>query len=195
MRRPLFLTLLFSLLVAATAQGAPPRPRPYGGCGVLALKPDAGAERPLLVLYQEPGLLRLAELEGGALPRLAGSASEPLVAVSERRGGWTRLAYDDAGREAWIEQPRAWQYLPWREFLPGRLVRILPGLKKGWYLVRSEPREEAPESAPLSRDQEVRVLQVEGDWARLEAPAGWFRWRDGDGRLTVALREIDAAQK
>ena len=183
----LFLILLLLAWTGAAAQGAPPRPRPYSGCGVLELTVDAGAEGGGLVLYQEPGLFRVAQLDRGALPRLAGSAARPLLAVSARKGGWTRLAYDDAGREGWIEQPRAWRYLPWEEFLPGRPVRLLPGLKKGLYLVRSEPREAGAETGTLTRDQEVRPVGVEGDWARLELPAGWFRWRDGDGRLTISL--------
>lgn len=187
MIRPLFITLLLLIFCTSAALAAPPRPRPYSGCGVLMLKPDPTTEKSRIVLYQEPGLLRVAELEPSLLPRLAGSPVEPLLAVSARRGGWTRIAYDDAGREGWIEQPRAWEYLTWQEFLPGRLLRILPGMKKALYAVRSEPREEATENGTVTRDQAVRLLQVEGDWARLQAPSGWFRWRDGDGRLTVSL--------
>ncbi|OGU06420.1 MAG: hypothetical protein A2075_07655 [Geobacteraceae bacterium GWC2_58_44] len=189
MRRRRLVTFLLLVLCAAAAHAAPAGPRPYSGCGVVALKGDPGAGAPLLVLYHEPGLLRVAELAGPSLPRLAGSDAEPLLAVSARKGGWTRLAYDDAGREGWIEQPRAWEYLPWREFLPGRLVRILPGMKKGFYVLRSGPAEGAPASGVLTRDQTVRVLQVEEEWARLQSPAGWFRWRDGDGRLTLSLQD------
>lgn len=176
------------MLGAASAQAAPPRPRPYSGCGVLALVPEPGEGRGTLPVYQEPGLFRMAELAPSALPRLSGNDREPLLAVSARRGGWTRLAYDDAGREGWVEQARAWRYLSWPEFLPGRSLRVLPGLKKGLYLLRSEPREGAAEAGGVARDQEVRVLQVDGDWVRLQAPAGWFRWRDADGRLTVSLQ-------
>lgn len=131
--------------------------------------------------------MRVAEFEAASLPRLAGNSVEPLLAVSARRGRWTRIAYDDAGREGWIEQARSWDYLTWQEFLPGRQLRILPGMKKVLYAVRHEPREEATENGTVTRDQAVRLLQVEGDWARLQAPSGWFRWRDGDGRLTVSL--------
>jgi len=189
--RPHLLATLILLICVSAAHAAPPRPRPYSGCGVLALKAWPGAQGARLVFYQEPGVLRVAELDGGSLPRLAGDGSEPLIAVSARKGGWTRLAYDDAGREAWIEQARGWRYLTWREFLPGRLVRILPGMKKGLYALRSEPREEAVEAGSLTRDQSVRVLQVEDDWARLQSPPGWFRWRDGDGRLTVSVQQVE----
>jgi hypothetical protein len=195
MRRLLLITLMTSVLCAGAAHSAPPRPRPYSGCGVLALKPDPGSERVTLAFYDEPGVARLTELDGASLPRLAGSGPEPLVAVSARKGGWTRLAYDDAGREGWIEQARAWDYLSWREYLPGRRLRILPGMKKGLYALRSEPREDGADRGSLERDQTVQVLQVEGDWARLRAPAGWFRWRDGDGRLTVSLQEPGGTEK
>lgn len=189
MRRLLSILLLL-LLGSAAAQAAPPRPRPYSGSGVLAVKADPSGEPAPLVMYQEPGVLRVAELERGALPRLAGSAAEPLLAVSARRGEWLRLAYDEAGREAWLKKPRAWSYLTWQEFLPGRPVRLLPGLKKGLYLIRGQARDEAPESGTLTRDQAVLPLQVEGDWARLQG-TGWFRWRDGDGRLTISLPETE----
>ena len=187
MRFPIIFLLLLCL-TATAADAAPPRPRPYSGSGILAVAPAASGAREPLPLYQEPGLLRLAEVDAAALPRLGGSDAEPLIAVSARRGLWTRIAYDDAGREGWLEAPRSWRYLPWEEFLPGRVLRILPGMKKGFYEVMEEP---AGKGAPLEsvvRDQEVRVLQVEGDWVLLEAPSGWFRWRDADGRLTVSLQ-------
>ena len=188
MMRPLMLAISLLLAFAAAAHSAPPRPRPYSGCGLLALKPEPGALGIPLSLYQEPGVERLTELDGSALPRLSGSAPEPVVAVSARKGGWTRLAYDDAGREGWIEQARAWQYLSWQEYLPGRLLRVLPGMKKQCYALRSEPGAGASGKGSLTRDQAVRVLRVENDWVRLQAPAGWFRWRDADGRLTVSLQ-------
>jgi hypothetical protein len=186
MRRTLLFTLALIILCAASALAAPPRPRPYSGCGVLALRPVPGAEKDPVAVYAEPALQRIAELEIPALPRLDGTPQEPLVAVSARKGGWARIAFDDAGREGWIEQLRPWDYLPWQEFLPGRTVRVLPGMKKGLYLLRSEPREGSPEKGALTRDQPVRVILVQEEWVRLQSPPGWFRWRDGDGRLTVA---------
>lgn len=186
--RPPVSFLLFLSLIATAADAAPPAPRPFSGSGIVAAAPEAaGAGGPLL-LYQEPGILRLAELQAAKLPRLAGSEQNPLIAVAARKGRWTRVAYDDAGREAWLEAPRSWRYLPWEEFLPGRALRILPGMKKGFYAVMEEPSEKGNPAGTLVREQEVRVLRVEGDWARLEVPSGWFRWRDPDGRLTVSLQ-------
>jgi len=191
--RHLLITISLLLLAAGNAHPAPPAPRPYSGCGVLALKPAGGLERSLLPLYEEPGVHRIAELTGSELPRLAGSSEEPLVSASARRRDWIRVAYDNAGRKGWIQQTRGSDYLPWQEFLPGRQVQILPGMKKGYYAVRSSPADGSPEMGRLTRDQPARVLQVEGDWARLQAPQGWFRWRDGDGRLTISLQELKGA--
>ena len=195
MRSKLLILALLCPLFAAPAHAAPHAPRPYAGVGVLALKQVAGAEALRLTLYQEPGLLRIAEFQACALPRLAGSREEPLLAAGARRGGWTRLAHDDAGRQGWLEQRRGWEYASWQEFLPGRTVRILPGMKKVLYQLKGDPREAAAAIAALNRDQQVRVLQVRDDWARLQTPSGWFRWRDGDGRLTVSLQGGGEAEK
>lgn len=180
----LTLPLIFVVALAAHCFAAPPAPRPYSGCGVLELKGGAGS----LALYREPGVQRIKETTPALLPRLSGDDKEPLLAAGARRGGWIRLSMDDAGREGWLEERRGWQYSSWREFLPGRTVRVLPGLRKGWYALRSMPGEAGSEIGAVSRDRSVRVLEVATDWARLEAPAGWFRWRDGDGRLTVSLQ-------
>jgi hypothetical protein len=47
----------------------------------------------------------------------------------------------------------------------------------------------------LKRDQTVRIRSVEGDWVRIEAPGGWFRWRDGDGRLTLSVQGAFGGEK
>ena len=186
MRLSLPTTLALLALWAAAACAAPLPPRPYSGCGVLQLHPAAAAGLIPLALYAEPGLQRISELDLPTLPRLAGERQEPLVAVSATKGSWLRLAYDDAGREGWIEPPRSWEYRPWSEYLAGRGVRVSPGMKKGLYTLKGEPRDAGSETGTLARDQVVRVIRIEGDWARLQNPAGWFRWRDGDGRLTVS---------
>lgn len=180
--------LLMVALAAGSAYPAPPAPRPFSGCGILTLKQWGALEPAPLPLYREPGVLRIAEKSAGTLPRLAGDGAEPLVAASERRGEWTRLSLDDAGRQGWLKQQRGWEYASWEEFLPGRTVRVLPGLKKGWYQLKGAPADAATELSSLSRDQLVQVLEVEEDWVKLARPSGWFRWRDPDGRLTVSLQ-------
>jgi hypothetical protein len=184
--RPLkLLPLLFLLLCTPQAHSAG-RPRPDSGCGVLTLQTAPG-ER--LVLYREPGVARLAELDSSRLPRLAGTPEAPLFAVSGRSGGWSRVPYDDAGREGWLGQRRRSQYRPWQEFLPGRAVGMLPGLKKRLYALHDTPDEAAPERGETPRNRSLRIVKVRGDWALAGSPAGWFRWRDGDGRLTISLAD------
>jgi len=184
----ILVVLLFVLSVAAAHAALLP-PRPPAGVGVLAVGPGPGAAENGILIYREPGVGRIAEVSGADLPGLAGTAAQPLVAVRARRGAWCRIAYDDAGREGWIEKRRSWRYLSWAEFLPGRRVKILPGMKKANYLLRAEPGGAARELDTLSRDQVVAVLEVDGDWARLKVPAGWLRWRDGDERLTIGVSE------
>jgi len=183
--RPLAAALLL-LLTPAAAWPAQPL-RPFSGLGVLELAASVGEQPGPLILYQEPGIARLAELGASGLPLLSGAPGEPLVAVSARRGGWSRVTYDEAGREGWLAEARAWRFHPWREFLPGRIVKPLPGLKKTYYALRGGAGEDAAPQGYLTRGQAVRVLKVEDDWALSAEPAGWFRWRDPDGRLTVAL--------
>ncbi|WP_239026906.1 SH3 domain-containing protein [Geomonas oryzisoli] len=186
--RAFLISALLMAGAASAALAALPAPRPYSGCGVLILRQGAGWQPESLPLYREPGVQRVTETTPQALPRLAGDDTEPLVAASERRGGWVRVALDEAGRQGWLEKARGWEYREWRDFLPGRTVRLLPGLKKEWYQLRLAPGGEASPAPPLSRDRELKVLEVAKEWVRVEAPAGWLRWRDPDGRLTVSLK-------
>lgn len=177
--------LIAACLIAATAWAAAPL-RPYSGCGVLLAQNAPGPEASPLPFYAEPGLERLAELDLGALPRLSGDREHPVLAVYATKGGWLKLAWDDAGRAGWVEGARAWEYRSWDEYLLGRQVKVLPGLKKNLYALKGAPREASADAGSVSRDQLVRVVQVAEDWVRLERPAGWLRWRDADGRLTVS---------
>lgn len=186
--RRFFLCALLLILGSGAALAALPAPRPYSGCGVLVLKALGSWQPEPLVLYREPGVDRIGETKPESLPRLSGDAAEPVLPVHERRGGWNSITLDDSGRQGWLEQARAWEYADWREFLPGRSIRLLAGLKKEWYQLRSAPDGEGKAVALVARDQQLRVVQVEEDWVRVEAPAGWLRWRDPDGRLTVSLR-------
>jgi hypothetical protein len=183
-----YLCALLLILGSGAALAALPAPRPYSGCGVLVLKGAGGWQPETLVLYREPGVDRIGETPADSLPRIAGDAAEPLLPVHERRLGWNSIVLDDAGRQGWLQQARGWEYADWREFLPGRGVRLLAGLKKEWYQLRTAPDGGGGPVATLARGDEARVLQVEGDWVRIEAPAGWLRWRDPDGRLTVSIQ-------
>ncbi|GFO69418.1 hypothetical protein GMLC_29970 [Geomonas limicola] len=183
MRYLVSLTLL--ILIAATAWAAAPL-RPYSGCGVLLAQGAPGAEPSPLPFYAEPGVQRLAELDLAALPRLSGDREQPVLAVYATKGGWLKLAWDDAGRSGWVEGARNWEYRSWDDYLTGRQVKVLPGLKKNLYALKGAPRDGSADAGNVTRDQQVRIVQVTEDWARLERPAGWLRWRDVDGRLTVS---------
>lgn len=189
---------LLLLLLALPAHGAPPKPRPYTGSGLLVIRPlplhelDDGDR---IILYREPGIGRIMEKDPAGLPLLIriieAGAGEFSLAVMGRKGNWLKIAYDDAGREGWLAMERRWQYSHWEEFLPGRFVRLLPGLKKEYGAVRREPSPAADELAPLSPDRELRVELLQGDWLRVSLDpqtAGWLRWRDEGGRFLVSVR-------
>ena len=59
-----------------------------------------------------------------------------------------------------------WTYLPWEEVLPGRTVRLLPGLKKTYAALREEPSPSAAKRALLAPGDERRAELVQGDWLR-----------------------------
>jgi len=176
----LTLALLVALL-AAPALAAPP-PRPLTGCALLTAEADGD-----VVVYAEPGVQRLALLPLTRIPTLARTEGGTALAALARRGRWVKIAYDDAERQGWIEAPRGWGYAPWPSALEGRDTRLLPAMKKVNYALREEPGESGAECGTLTRDQEVRILSVEEDWALSESPPGWFRWRDAEGRLTISL--------
>lgn len=194
---------LLLLLFAFPAHGAPAKPRPYAGSGLLVMRPLPPQEadnRGRLILYREPGIERVAEKPPADLPLLSqivgGPVGEYPAAVMGKRGNWLKIAYDEAGREGWLELERRWQYTPWEEYLPGRAVRLLAGLKKEYRTVRRDPSPAAMELAPLSPDGELRVDLVQGEWLRLRLDpqtTGWLRWRE-DGRLLVSVQPDNGLQ-
>lgn len=196
MRAIAFIPLLM-LLIASSAGGAPPKPRPFTGSGLLVIRPfppaDSGSPC-TLVLYRDPGVGRIAEPACAALPLLTRvltpSAGGFPVAVMGKKGGWMKIAYDDADREGWIEMGRSWSYLPWDEFLPGRTARLLPGLKKPLYAVRQSPSETAGEIGNLTPQETFRIMETSDGWALVRngaAPPGWLQWRDSGGRFLIFI--------
>lgn len=184
---------------------AAPQPRPFTGSGMLLIRPfppELPAGLVPIVLYREPGVGRIAELTANQLPSLdtvrgpVGGARP--VAVMGKKGNWLRIAYDDAGREGWVEAARRWEYLPWDAFLPGRSARFLPGLKKGEYVLRASPIETAPQLPPLTGGESLRLIEVQDDWALAAVDTGlrgWLRWRDRDGRFRITVGEKPTPQK
>jgi hypothetical protein len=204
MRRILF-PLLLLFLLTPPASGAPPVPRPYSGNGLLIIRatqlhhPETASR---LILYREQGIGRIAEMTAAELPLLVqilgATAGEYPVAVMATKGAWLKIAYDEAGRQGWIEMEVGWQYTPWEEFLPGRTVRLLPGLKKGAGALRREPLSSAEELAHLSPAGAGRAELIQGDWLRIRIDSqtgGWLRWRDESGRFLVALPGKNGQQK
>jgi hypothetical protein len=203
--RRMLIPLLVLTLGTTPALGAPPKPRPVAGSGIVILRAPAQQETAAggwIILYREPGIGRIAEKSLRELPlltQIVGDADgEYPVAVMGKRGAWLKISYDDAGREGWVEMERRWHYTSWEDFLQGRAVRILPGLKKGYALLRKEPSPSAGEVAPVSPDRALRIELVQGDWLRIgftPQTVGWLRWRDENGRFLVSIPADNGQQK
>lgn len=203
MNRILIASLLL-LLLALPAFGAPVKARPYAGNALLIIHPPAFREpdKPAaLIVYRDPEIGRIAELTCDALPLLSRVIALPIgeypVAVLGKKGTWLKIAYDDAGREGWLEMARRWEYIPWDEFLPGRTARLLPGLKKGFYAVRQTPDEAAAEIEVLPPEKAFRILEVMAGWVRVEtgaASSGWLQWQDNGSRFLISVSERKAQQ-
>jgi hypothetical protein len=196
--------ILFLELSALPLQAASPPPRPYTGSGLLLIRHasrQAGELPSPLVFYREPGVGRIAEMRPDRLPLLqkvmAAAPGEYPAAVLGRKGNWLCLAYDEGGNTGWVEISRRWEEIRWREFLPGRTVQLLPGLKKVYTVLRREPLTDAGELTPVTPADSIRVEQVRGDWLRVSSAAatgGWLRWRDDGGRFLIALPAGDGRQ-
>ena len=194
---------LVALAISFVANGVPaeaarrPPPRPFTGIGLLFVRAaGTDGESAPIPLYRQPGLDRIVELPLSRLTGidaiLARQPGEPRAIVTGVRGRWCRIIYDDADREAWLERPRSWQFIPWERFLKGRFVRFLPGLRQGYAAVRQGASDTAPELVPPVKDSQIRVLQVDDDWAQVMVNftrIGWIRWRDRDGRFLVKVEE------
>lgn len=185
------------LLVATVARAVPtppaPKMRPYCGIGVLML-PLAGnaGTGEAFHLYDEPAIARRGDLDFSRVPAyewIFGSMSTGLpLMVTARKGDWLRVAYDDAGREAWLDPRRSASFQPWEEFFKGKVGKLLPGLQKKYYQLFRQTGKGA--LAALTPGQPFRVVKLEDDWALVVSDQnvlGWLRWRDEDGRLLVGL--------
>jgi hypothetical protein len=186
-----FFVLLLIVILAPPVFCAPPKPRPYTGIATLIVPvPLSQPETPpLIILYREPGVGRIGEFSLARLPRFA-LADGTLLAVMGKKGKWLKIAYDEAGREGWLEPARSWECQPWEQFLRGRLVRLLPGIKKEYHALRNEPSDSASQLDPISRQHDLRVIEIKGDWAMVMAGTdfyGWLRWRDADGRFLISI--------
>ena len=205
MRRPILIAALVvaflaTAFIADAAQR--PTPRPFAGIGLLTVRSTVSdGEAGPIPLYRKPGIDRIAEIQPARLPGLNAILVTPpgemRAVVMGVRGQWCRIVYDDADREGWLEMPRSWQFLPWERFLKGCFVRFLPGLRKGYGVVRQEAADAAPELATPVGSSPFKVLRVDDDWVQVMVDStriGWLRWRDRDGRFLIAVEERAVTQ-
>ena len=191
------LIILAILLIPAISFSAPLKPRPLAGIGLLRLTPlplQNGPAVKSIVLYREPGIGRIIEMDisdlPSLLPALKGDTGEILLSVTRKHGEWVKVIYDDSGREGWLHMARHWQYQPWDTFLKGREVRLLNGLRKNFYQLHATPVAKAPSTGTLTRRESLRVVDVQDNWILVLvdlASSGWLRWRDDDGRLMISV--------
>lgn len=190
-----FITLLLAVKVsiAAPPVNAPAKMRPYSGIGILVINTSGKNDltEPYQI-YREPAITRLGDLNIGHIPPyewIFGKAEGTLhLLVMSRKGDWLQVAYDDAGREAWLNPRRASAFHPWEAFLKGQSIRLLPGLHKKYFQLFRQPG--IGEASILSHRKLFTIVRVESDWAQVvsgENELGWLRWRDEDGRLTISL--------
>ena len=167
------------------------------GLGLLQIRSlvtSDHSETQYLLLYREPGLGRLQELSAGRLPPMApvltNADGGAVAVVTGRKRDWLKIVYDDADREGWVREKRSWKYWPWHQFLKGRIIRPLPGVKKSYGFIREEPLEAAAQLATISAETPLRVVLVDGDWAMVISglnQSGWVRWRDDNGRFLISI--------
>jgi hypothetical protein len=194
--RTLIISLCLALITLPTASAQ--QPRPFSGSGVLIIRPLRLARPAVpatITFYRDPGVERIAERTPQEIPLLSSimpAASEEYpVAVMGKKGNWMRIAYDDAGREGWVEMARWWEYTTWEDILKGRSARLLPGLKKGVYALRSGPSETSALTARLSGEEGLQLVEIRGEWGLVITDtglSGWLPWRDGDGRFQILLK-------
>jgi hypothetical protein len=203
----LILLVIQWLILPPSLQAAPvinltSKMRPYSGIGLLLLAPLTEVQAELAepsLLYEEPSLFRIGRLETSNVPAyewIFGAAdNSPRLIVTSRKGGWLRVVYDDAGREAWLKHPHKAKYLAWDSFLKGRSASLLAGLQKRYY--QTSPQPGAAPSGMLAGRKPFKVIRVESDWALVmpdKESLTWLRWRDEDGRLLIAFERYSVSR-
>src|SRR5512133_744011 len=193
--KALLLFVMLTVFLAGPSAAAPSSPqkmRPYAGIGLILLPVTTNTPADPLLLYEEPALSRLGELNRSKIPSSdwifgPSTVAQPLIVVA-RKGTWLRVAYDDAGREAWLNPPRQIALQSWDLFYKGHVTRLLPGLQKKYYQMFQQPGVSLVKA--LTVKQTFRVLRLEDDWAMVlteQNSLGWLRWRDTDGRLLLGI--------
>ncbi len=199
------LLIFFCLYLAIPTTLGAQQVRPFSGCGIVIIRPLNSERQSASVpvtFYRDPGVARIAEFSAGTIPALSSilhiSGGEYPLAVMAKKGNWLHIAYDDAGREGWVEMARWWNYSTWEDFLKGRIARLFPGQKKRAYALHEGPAESTPQTGTLSGRETLKVIKIVDDWAMVIADSGlngWISWRDGDGRFQIAIEEYPGTQK
>ena len=189
----LFILLMALLFAALPAAASSVKARIPSGIGILLInKVPAGINTPIII-YKEPSLGRLAELEPGRLPSLSQSISSPDLSVPAivtlKKSGWYRIIYDGGEREGWIEGRSGYQFIKWGELLRDRSVSLIGGLRKEFYILRREATVSSEQIEPVEKGKLFTSLRVNGDWMLLMTDTGaqgWLRWKDDNGRLVIS---------
>jgi hypothetical protein len=187
--------LLVSLLIfaAPAAPASPAKARIPCGIGILLIDKAPKEKLLPLVIYKEPSLGRIAEIDTGRLPPLSQSVSCPQeftpVIVTSKKSGWYRIIYDDGEREGWIEGRSGYQLFRWDELLRNRLIELIGGLKKEFYQLRRAPDSSSELVENLGKGNRVTTMAMQGEWVSVITPKaqGWLRWRDDNDRLVIAI--------
>lgn len=195
--RFILIPLLVLLPLFSAVAASPVKARPLSGVGVLVMngtQPGASAEAKKLQLYREPMIGRLAMLTVDRLPKLTqyitpaeGVAYAIVISI---RPGWLCLLYDDAERGGWVERRKAGEFFRWGQFLAGRSITMLPGIRQDYSRLRQEPSLSSPPLESAGKNEPLTVVKVEGDWVRVSrgnSASGWLRWRDDNSRLLVSI--------
>jgi hypothetical protein len=194
MLKLLALLASITIFVAPATAAAPVKARVPGGIGILLIHAGTAEKTAPLVIFREPSLGRVAEIDAGRLPSLSQSFSSPEgvipVIVTVKKSGWYRIIYDDSEREGWLEGSSSQQFNRWEELLRNRAVSLIGGLRKEFYLLRRIPDISAEGISPLGKGSRVTALVADGDWIKVSTDSlteGWIRWRDENGRLVISL--------
>lgn len=198
MRFTAFLITLV-ILIHSSAWSAPAKPRPLAGIGVLSIQVTSaahGGAPATLALYRDPGVGRLTDLDIVDVPTMAPAIKSAAglyhLAVTQKRGDWVKVIYDDSGREGWLAMGRGAQYNSWARYLQGGEARLLNGLRKEFYQLRPTPSFTAKPVGTVSKEKRLRVVELEESWMLVLVDlenSGWLRWKDDDGRLLISTEK------